>query len=147
MNKDTVTSSVSRVYDSRHNVLREAAAVGAAPVYTRNATHYQWHPTLSLPLAVSDSENITNHFTWSDSGLLQKMYDSASTNTFGYTSNGQIAVITNANGHAVTFSYDALGHPYLITPQTGPAYRTLHDSNGYLTNSALPTLGGGWKRV
>jgi len=140
-----VTSSVARVYDSRHNVLREAAALGSTPVYTENAQFYEWHPTLSLPTSSYDTEGITNRFAWSTSGLLLKAYDTLSTNTFGYTGNGQISAATNANGNVTLFSYDNRGHHYLTTPAAGPQYRTLFDSNGFLTNSALPAVGGGWK--
>jgi RHS repeat-associated protein len=140
-----VTSVVVRVFDGRHNVLREASALRAEPAFSDNAQFYEWHPDLALPVMTADASGVTNFFTWSDTGLLLSSRDAVSAVSFAYTANGQPAAVTNANGHATAFAYDALGYPSLTEPPVGPTSRTVFDSAGHLIESALPAPGGGWR--
>ena len=139
------TATVVRVFDGRHNVLREASALQSEPDFADNATFYDWHPSLALPVMTADASGVTNHFDWSGQGQLLSSRDAVSALSFIYNANGQLQSVTNANGHGTSFTYDAGGYPYLTTPPAGPAARTTFDAFGHLTGAALPASGGGWR--
>jgi RHS repeat-associated protein len=139
------TATVVRVFDGRHNVLREASALQSEPDFADNSTFYDWHPALALPIMTADASGVTNHFDWSGQGQLLSSRDAVSALSFIYNANGQLQSVTNANGHGTSFTYDAGGYPYLTTPPTGPSARTTFDAFGHLIESALPASGGGWR--
>jgi RHS repeat-associated protein len=60
----------------------------------------------------------------------------------GYTTNGLLSVVTNANGNMTEFKYDATGYLTNVVPQEGPWTGFRRDTLGYVTNVIMPGESG-----
>jgi YD repeat-containing protein len=60
----------------------------------------------------------------------------------GYTTNGLLSVVTNANGNSVELRYDGSGYLTNIIPQVGPWVGFRRDTLGYVTNVLMPGESG-----
>lgn len=132
-------TQIYRLYDGRNNITNEAFGLSAAPT---NITHYTWHPEWQTLSSVTDPEGFKQEYEYTN-GVIALSRIWLSTNKtaetfYSYTTNGLLAVITNANGHSTAFTYDALGYPETVVPQIGPVVTFGYNSLGHLTNSTLP---------
>jgi RHS repeat-associated protein len=132
-------TQVSRLYDDWHNVTNEAFGLSATPT---NVTHYTWNTDWQVLTSVTDPEGFKREYEYTN-GVIALSRITFSSNetaetTYSYATNGLLSVITNANGHGTSFTYDSLGYPQSVVPQAGPVRTLGYDSLGHLTNSALP---------
>jgi RHS repeat-associated protein len=131
-------TQISRQYDDRHNVTNEAFGLSATPT---NITRYTWHPQWQTLTSVTDPEGFKQEYEYTNGVIAkERIYLSSNTTaetTYGYTTNGLLAAITNANGHSTALTYDTLGYPETVVPQAGPTVAFGYDSLGHLTNSAV----------
>ena len=131
-------TQIYRLYDGRHNVTNEAFGLSATPT---NITKYTWHPQWQVLTSVTDPEGFKTEYEYTN-GVIAKARIYLSSNTAaetacGYTTNGLLSAITNANGHSMAFTYDTHGYPRSVVPQVGPTIAFGYDALGHLTNSAI----------
>jgi RHS repeat-associated protein len=122
-------------YEDRHLV--ESAAVGynAEP---GDAVTIAWNTDLALPTAVSDAMDVTVEIDYNDLALPEeiRLPDGASTHTttIGYDASGNLAAITNANGHVTEFTHTTAGYFESVVPPVGPWYKVpTRSANGFPT--------------
>ncbi|RLC01536.1 MAG: hypothetical protein DRI57_30985, partial [Deltaproteobacteria bacterium] len=97
--------------------------------------------------SVTDPEDHAIELDYTDVGLLTQIRefpaDGITLSTYyGYTTNGLIAAITNANGHIVQYSYDANGYLSGINPQIGPTISYSNNILGHIEKIILPGVSG-----
>ena len=125
--------------DEWHNVVTSGVALGVTPT---NLWTFAWN-TNPLTLALSiDPEGAKTEFEYTN-GLVAcvKFYRTTNTTydtTFGYTTNGLLAAVTNANGHWVRYGYDQYGFPTSSVPQAGPAPAFRFSRLGHLETLTQP---------
>lgn len=128
-----------RFYDSWNNITNEAFGLSATPT---NITQYAWDTNSQVLTSVTDPEGFKSEYEYTNGAIaLSRIYltsNETAETTYSYTTNGLLSVITNANGHTTSFTYDDLGYPETVVPQAGPEITFGYDTLGHLTNSALP---------
>lgn len=132
-------TQVYRLYDGWHNITNEAFGLSATPT---NITKYTWHPQWQTLTSVIDPEGVKQEYEYTNGVIaLERIWLSSNTTVetkYSYTTNGLLSAVTNANGHSMALTYDTLGYPQSVVPQTGPVMTFAYDALGHLTNSALP---------
>jgi len=127
------------VFTTVGNITDEAFGLSAEPT---NITQTTWHPEWQAPTSVTDPEGFETEYEYTNGLIALERIPLSGSETaetiYSYTTNGLLAALINANGHTVSFTYDALGYPESATPQVGPVTTFGYDSLGHLTNSALP---------
>ena len=106
---------------------------------------YTWDSDHDLLASITDPEGHRMEFTYTN-GMVTTSRLVVDTNTsyetvLGYTTNGLLAAVTNANGHVVEYSYDSYGYLTEIDPQTGPTVTLSNNALGQLVQIELP----GWQ--
>jgi len=133
----------STSYDIRHNPASVAVGYNALPLHTWN---YVWNLTNDTLLSASDP--LGNETTFDYNGTLPiAAYEYPAqgqtlTTSFGYTPNGQLAAVTNANGHWGRFDYGPQGYVTSAVPQVGPTVSYAYNALGHLTGITLPDASG-----
>ncbi len=133
----------STSYDANHNLASSAAGYNALPLHTWN---YVWDLTNNTLLSASDP--LGNESTFEYSGTLPVAAHEypeqgvTLTTTYGYTTNGQLAAVTNANGHWGRFEYGSHGFVTSSVPQAGPTVGYAYNALGHLTSITMPGASG-----
>ncbi len=133
----------SMSHDARHNLASSAVGYNALPLHTWN---YVWDLTNNTLLSATDP--LGNESTFEYSGTLPvaaHRYPAQGvtlTTTYGYTTNGQLAAVTNANGHWGRFEYGAHGFVTSSVPQAGPTVGYAYNALGHLTSITMPGASG-----
>ena len=127
--------------DASHRVTNVGYAYYSAPT---NFWAYTWDDDFNLVASVTDPEGRAVEFDYTN-GLISVARLMVDTNTsyettYGYTTNGLLASVTNANGHFVDYGYDAYGYLKEIDPQAGPTVTLSNNVLGHLVKFELP----GW---
>ena len=129
-----------RTYDSRNNVLSETLGYNTQSGLPQNT--YTWHSVYDLPTSVTDPDGLSVNMSYQNgriiSSTLNAPGETALVTTFGYTTNGLLAAVTNALGHATHLTYDAHGHPASVIPPAGPVVEMEHNIHGHLEKVIMP---------
>ncbi len=139
------TFSTFTEYAGRHNPVRTAVAYN-----TTNQTEIAtttWNQEFMLPASIADAEGNRSEMVYQNGSLktlrqfyaVSNSYDTA----YGYTANGLLSSETNANNHAVQYTYDSNGYPETVVPAAGPVVSTDYDLYGNLHTLEILPEGGG----
>ena len=134
---------LQRQFDAERHLTNFAAAYCALP---SNGWSFAWDTNFDTVASVVDPEGHRAAFEYTN-GLLSKagVYDAtnASFDTlYGYTTNGLLCAVTNANGHWTRFTHDAYGRLRTLEPQAGPTLTFSNDALGNLLSVSLPGPAG-----
>ena len=133
----------SMSYDARHNLASSAVGYNALPLHTWN---YAWNLTNNTLLSASDPLGNQTTFEYDDTLLVATHEYPASNVTLstsvGYTTNGLLAAVTNANGHWNRCYYGSHGFVTSAVPQAGPTVNYAYNTLGHLTALTLPGASG-----
>jgi RHS repeat-associated protein len=129
----------ARGYDACHHVTNEAVGLNAEPAASWS---YGWDTNASLLTSITDPAGHHTEFDYTN-GLPRRtrIHDDAGTyheTTFSYTRDGQLASVTNANGHGASYAYDRYGHLASVTPALGPVAVYSNSVLGHLLRATLP---------
>ncbi|MBT7067384.1 MAG: hypothetical protein HN919_13855, partial [Verrucomicrobia bacterium] len=133
----------STSYDIRHNLASSAVGYNALPLYTWN---YVWNLTNDTLLSASDP--LGNQTAFDHDGMLpvavhEYPAQGETLSTYmGYTASGQLAAVTNANGHWSRFEYGSHGFVTSSVPQVGPTVVYAYNNLGHMTGITLPSASG-----
>lgn len=128
-------------YDlTRKLPLSTTRAAGRPEAQTMNTT---WHPTLRLPVSVTESGRLTA-YTYDALGnkLSQTVTDTASgqaqTTAWTYNAQGLVATETAANGAVTTYTYDAAGNVATVKNALNQITSYAYDAAGRVTTETAP---------
>ena len=129
----------ARGYDTYHNVTSETVTLNAEPV---GRWSYGWDANAGLLTSVTDPAGHRTDFDYTN-GLPRssRIHDDADTHhetIYSYTRDGQLASVTNANGHGVRYAYDRYGNLASVTPALGPVTVFSNSVLGHLLSVSLP---------
>ena len=140
---DSTYTTIHAQYDGNHNVTNWARGYGAVP---SNAWKVTWDSDWNVPTSGTDPEGTKVEVDYT-AGLVSRVglvvsptrrYDT----TIGYTADGLLKAITNANGHWVRFDHNGAGHVTNVVPQVGPSVQIGRDLLGHVASAALPGASG-----
>ncbi len=151
-------------YDERGNRTRKVEAVGTAE---ERITDTEWHPTLSLPVRVTQGDLVTEyvyndqnqvataraldavtnavretHYTYTVQGLVKTVdgprTDLSDLMTFDYDALGNLTRVTNALGQQVNYpSYDPHGRPLQVIDANGLSMSLTYTARGWLKSRTV----------
>lgn len=128
-----------QLFDVDHNVTNESFGLGINP---SNTWVYGWDTNVQLLTSAADPEGHKVEMTYTNGSLLSAKvyYDGASyyESFCGYTTNGLVSGITNANGHHVSYYYDGYGFLTSAVPQLGPTVTYANNILGMVESVTLP---------
>jgi YD repeat-containing protein len=130
-------------YDARHNLASSAVGYNSLPLHTWN---YVWNLTNNTLLSTSDPLGHETTFDY-DGTLPVAVHEYPASNVtlttrFAYTPSGQLAAVTNANGHWTRFEYGGHGFVTSSVPQAGPTVSYAYNALGHLKSITLPGAAG-----
>ncbi|MBU0678144.1 MAG: RHS domain-containing protein [Verrucomicrobia bacterium] len=125
---------------SSYTVTNMAVGLNAKPT---NSWVFAWNTNYSVLTSVTDPEGGKTECELTNSLVSRrKVYYGASDSydtAYAYTTNGLLASFTNANGHWMSYSYDAYGRLTSAVPQVGPQILYEHSTLGHLEKILLPS--------
>lgn len=99
----------------------------------------QWHPTLGLPIAETDSLGRTEQFEYDERGnLLTNTLPDGSKTIYEYDARGLVIALTDALGKRNSFEYDAAGRMTKMLDCTASVESYQYDEHGQLTTIIDP---------
>ncbi len=111
---------------------------------TQSVTHITWDPAYKVPTSITDPAGNLQEVEYEKGRpiLVREWAGATQSNEtrLGYTTNGLLAAVTNANGHFMTLEYDDNGFLKRLIPQIGPAVDCTFTPLGHLQQV---TLAGG----
>ncbi|MFW5871344.1 MAG: RHS repeat-associated core domain-containing protein [Verrucomicrobiota bacterium] len=132
-----------RSYDSKHNLTSSGIGFNAVP---SNIWNYVWNSTNGTLLSATDPEGNQTTFEYLDTlpVAMRLSPEEGKTNTtfYGYTTNGLLSAVTNANGHWTRFGYNNYGYQTSSIPQAGPVINYRYSPLGHVTNICMPGPSG-----
>ncbi|MCF7818698.1 MAG: DUF6531 domain-containing protein, partial [Kiritimatiellales bacterium] len=131
-------------YDDSHNMTNLSVAYGSTNPVPLLSLEYD--SVWQLPLAIEDADDLRMEIAYvNGSPWIVKSFHSA-TNSYdthlGYTTNGLLRALTNANGHVVAFGYDDMGNRVSIAPQAGPSITNTYNALGFATGAEMLSENG-----
>ncbi|MEK7753179.1 MAG: DUF6531 domain-containing protein, partial [Acidobacteriota bacterium] len=131
------------LFDGKHAVTNRTFGYCASPV---NPWLFSWDASYKTLTSITDPESRRTGFEY-NKALLSKarLYYTSSNSwdtTYGYTADGLLSGVTNANGHWVRNYFDSYGFRTSTVPQLGPTVVTRCDRLGFVTNVTLPGASG-----
>lgn len=144
----TASNSIARAmeYDSRKRLTRRAFGYNTSP---RNPWQTQWHANYHQPTRTIDPSGHTVEMDYTNAVLSHiRVYNDTSSflsTRFGYTTNGLMNRITNANGNVTTNTYDPYGRLASVSPPLGPTTSYANNALGFV--EAITTPGTSGNRV
>ena len=120
--------------------LSTTKATGRPEAQTTNTT---WHPTLRLPMTISEQGRTTN-YTYDTTGnrLSQSITDTDSgqvkTTSWTYNTNGLVATETTPNGGITRYTYDAAGNTATVKNALNQTTSYVYDAAGRVTQETAP---------
>ena len=94
-------------------------------------TRTEWHPTLSLPTAVTDPLGRTERFSYDERGnLLKEVLADGATTAYECDARGQVVNLTDPLGKRKSLEYDAAGRVTRMTDCTGSSEQFEYDAHG-----------------
>jgi RHS repeat-associated protein len=117
---------VNVAYDPGQFPTNFSVAYGPPSPVVHAWTQY-WDHVHGVVTQYLDPEGVTVEIDYNDLALPEeiRLPDGASTHTttFGYDASGNLAAITNANGHVTAFTHTAAGYLESVVPPVGPWYK------------------------
>ncbi len=129
-----ISNKTVRAYDDFHHVTNRAFGFNSEP---SNFWRYAWDPTNQVMISETDPEGHQVLYEYTN-GLIavQRLVfstDATFDTTYSYNTNGQLAAVTNANGHWVRYVREGCC-PEEIIPEAGPKVILDYDDLRHLTS-------------
>lgn len=135
---------VASSYDDYNNLTNYSLAY-CAPA-TNEPWVFSWDTDYHVLTSFIDPEGHKLGYDYTNGSLCRaKLYYNSTSSydtAIGYTTNGLVAAITNANNHWVKAYYDNYGFPTSIVPELGPAIGAEYSQLGHLEAITLPGAAG-----
>ena len=128
-------------YDRHHNPTNIAVAYGTTNTVPVPVSTTTWDQEFMLPSSIMNAAGETKKMTYINGSLVKVREFYTETNNYrtvyGYTTDGLLSSMTNANKNVTHYTYDSRGYPETLIPAVGPRSETVFNDFGVLVRSEI----------